>query len=142
MKQLRIILCALVCTMMFAQPAAAKVNKQQVMFYVDLHCQGCIDKIYKTIAYEKGVKDLDCNLDKKTVIVTYDANKTDVQTLQKAFAAIGKPATTEDPAAKKCCGKESCSHGAQGCSHQHGEGCSHHHAQSTDATTGATQTAK
>ena len=27
--------------------ASAKVDKQQVTFYVDLHCQGCIDKIYK-----------------------------------------------------------------------------------------------
>ena len=33
--------------------ASAKVDKQQVTFYVDLHCQGCIDKIYKNIAYEK-----------------------------------------------------------------------------------------
>ncbi len=71
----------------------AKTNKQTVTFYVDLHCQGCIDKIYKNIAYEKGVKDLQCNLETKTVVVTYDADKTDIPTLQKAFAAINKPAS-------------------------------------------------
>ena len=73
--------------------ASAKADKQTVTFYVDLHCQGCIDKIYKTIAYEPGVKDLQCNLKSKTVVVTYDANKTDVEKLQQAFEAINKPAS-------------------------------------------------
>lgn len=77
--------------------ASAKVDKQQVTFYVDLHCQGCIDKIYKNIAYEKGVRDLQCDLKTKTVVVTYDANKTDIPTLQKAFEAIGKPASLTPP---------------------------------------------
>ena len=77
----------------FGTPAFAKTDKQTVTFYVDLHCQGCIDKIYKNIAYEKGVKDLKCDMETKTVIVTYDASKTDIPTLQKAFAAINKPAS-------------------------------------------------
>mgnify|MGYP002515630020 CR=1 FL=1 len=74
--------------------ADAKVNKQTVVFYVDLHCQGCCDKIMKNIAFEKGVKDIVCDLNTKTVTVTFDAAKTDIPTLQKAFARIGKPATT------------------------------------------------
>lgn len=75
----------------------AKQNKQTVTFYVDLHCQGCCDKIMKNIAYEPGVKDIQCDLKTKTVKVTYDANKTNVATLQKAFAKIGKPASTTPP---------------------------------------------
>lgn len=74
------------------QSVEAKSNKQVVTFYVQLHCQGCIDKVYKTIAYERGVKDLKCDLQNQTVQVTYDANKTDVPALQKAFADMGKPA--------------------------------------------------
>ena len=73
--------------------AFAKSEKQTVTFYVDLHCQGCIDKIYKNIAYEKGVKDLKCDMETKTVEVTFDPAKTDIPTLQKAFAAINKPAS-------------------------------------------------
>ena len=76
-------------------PSWAKVNKQTVTFYVDLHCQGCIDKIYKNIAFEKGVKDIQCDLDSKTVVVTFDADKTDISTLQQAFAAINKPASLQ-----------------------------------------------
>lgn len=79
----------------------AKQEKKTVLFYVDIHCQGCCDKIMKNIAFEPGVKDIECNIEKKTVKVTYDANKTDVPTLQKAFAKIGKPATTNPPKAKK-----------------------------------------
>ncbi len=79
---------------------SAKVDKQKVTLYVPLHCQGCIDKVYKTIAFEQGVKDLQCDLEKQTVVVTYDANKTDVEKLQKAFAEIGKPASLTPPAGK------------------------------------------
>lgn len=72
--------------------AAIAGEKQTVVFNVDLHCQGCIDKIYKNIAYEKGVRDLVCNLDHQTVKVVFDTEKTDVKTLQMAFAKLGKTA--------------------------------------------------
>ena len=47
---------------------------------------------------EKGVKDLICDLDSKTVTVTYDTRKTDLETLLKAFEKIGKPATVKKEA--------------------------------------------
>lgn len=96
MKRILIILMALLPML----GIYAKQDKQKVTFYVDIHCQGCCDKIMKNIAYEPGVKDIQCNLEKKTVTVTYNANKTDVPSLQKAFAKIGKPATTTPPAKK------------------------------------------
>ena len=68
-------------------------NKRTVVLHCDLHCQGCCDKIMKNIAWEKGVKDLVCDLRKKTVTVTYDTRKTDLETLRKAFEKIGQPAT-------------------------------------------------
>lgn len=79
----------------------AKPNKQKVVLYVYLHCQDCCDKILKNIPFDKelknGVKDLEFDIAAQTVTVTYDANKTDVPALQKAFAKIGKPATTTKP---------------------------------------------
>lgn len=76
-------------------------NKQKVVLACDLHCQGCCDKIMKNIAYEKGVKDLVCDLKSKTVTVTYDADKTDVATLLKAFEKIGKPAKIKETTSQK-----------------------------------------
>jgi len=80
---------------------AAKADKQTVVLSCDLHCQGCCDKIMKNIAFEKGVKDIVCDLKTKTVTLTYDANKTDVPTLLKAFEKIGKPATVKEQPTKK-----------------------------------------
>ena len=89
MKRLLIILLAL---LPMTTVIAAKQDKQMVELSCDIHCQGCCDKIMKNIAYEKGVKDIVCDLKTKTVIVTYDANKTDIPALLKAFDKIGKPA--------------------------------------------------
>ena len=79
----------------------AKTDKQVVVLKCDLHCQGCCDKIMKNIAFEKGVKDLVCDLKNKQVTVTYDANKTDIPTLLVAFEKIGKPARVEDNQSQK-----------------------------------------
>lgn len=70
----------------------AKPNKEVVVLSCDLHCQGCCDKIMKNIAFEKGVKDIVCDLKSKTVTVTFNPDKTDVPALLKAFEKIGKPA--------------------------------------------------
>ena len=77
------------------------VNKQKVVLSCDLHCQGCCDKIMKNIAFEKGVKDLVCDLKSKTVTVTYDADKTDIPSLLKAFEKIGKPAQVKSEESPK-----------------------------------------
>ena len=90
MKRIIIFLLTLMPMMVFA------VNKQKVVLSCDLRCQGCCDKIMKNIAFEKGVKDLVCDLQGKTVTVTYDADKTDVPTLLKAFEKIGKPAQVKE----------------------------------------------
>ena len=93
MKSILVVLLALMPLVGFA----AKADKQTVVLSVDLHCQGCCDKIMKNIAFERGVKDIVCDLKTKTVTVTYDANKTDIQTLLKAFDKIGKPAKVKEP---------------------------------------------
>ena len=87
----RILLLLLVC-LPFLGTYAAKTDQETVILSCDLHCQGCCDKIMKNIAYEKGVKDLRCDLKQKTVTVTYDKRKTTLDDLLKAFKRIGKPA--------------------------------------------------
>ena len=99
MKRIILFLIALLPLMGLS---AAKADRQTVVLTCDLHCQACCDKIMKNIAFEKGVKDIVCNLEEKTVTVTYDANKTNVPTLLKAFEKIGKPAKVKrDPVEKQ-----------------------------------------
>ena len=101
MKRIILFLLAILPMAYMLSTAEAKPNKQKVVLYVYLHCQDCCDKILKNIPFDKelknGVKDLEFDIEAQTVIVTYDANKTDVPALQKAFAKIGKPATTTKP---------------------------------------------
>ena len=92
MPFMRRFLILLIALMPMVAVLAAKPDKQVVVLSCDIHCQGCCDKIMKNIAFEKGVKDIVCDLKTKTVTVTYDANKTDIPTLLKAFEKIGKPA--------------------------------------------------
>lgn len=87
----RIVLAILLVCM--SAGAWARNEKKTVVFDVDLHCQGCITKIEKNIAFEPGVKDLVCDLDARTVTVVYNPAKTNVEQLQAAFAKINKTAT-------------------------------------------------
>ena len=104
MKRLIIFLMAILPMAYVLSTAEAKPNKQTVVLYVHLHCQDCCNKILKNIPFDKelknGVKDIVFDMEAQTATVTYDANKTDVPALQKAFAKIGKPATTTAPEQK------------------------------------------
>ena len=112
----------IMCLMAFigfgvAEVSAQKKNEGAVkttVFVTDIDCEHCAKKITNTIPYEKGVKDVQVDVPTKLVTVTYDANKTDVTALQKAFAKIGKPATTTAPECEHQCDD-----------HHHHEG--HHH---------------
>lgn len=105
MKKFLLLFVCILYSVLCTPPLFAKANKQVVVLSVDIHCQGCIDKIMKNIAFEKGVKDIVCDLDTKTVTVTYDANKTDVPTLLKAFEKIKKPATVKEQESQETRGK-------------------------------------
>ena len=100
-KIMKKIIVLMVALMPFIGIYAAKADRQTVVLSCDLHCQGCCDKIMKNIAFEKGVKDIICDLKSKTVTVTFDAAKTDLETLLKAFERIKKPATVLDSGEQK-----------------------------------------
>ncbi len=100
-KIMKKIIVLIVALMPFIGIYAAKADRQTVVLSCDLHCQGCCDKIMKNIAFEKGVKDIICDLKSKTVTVTFDVAKTDLETLLKAFERIKKPATVLDSGEQK-----------------------------------------
>ena len=81
MKKILILLVAIVCLPMVV---SAKPSKEVVKFYVYLHCEDCVQKIMHNIGFEKGVRDIKCSIPDQTVEVTFNPNKTDIPTLQKA----------------------------------------------------------
>ena len=54
----------------------------------EMHCANCEKKIKEIIRFEKGVKSITTNLKDKTVIIEYDAEKTNVQNIIKGFKKI------------------------------------------------------
>ena len=54
-----------------------------------MHCESCENKIKKNLRFEKGVVNIETSVKEQTVIVTYDANKTDIRKLQAAMKQIG-----------------------------------------------------
>jgi copper chaperone CopZ len=58
-----------------------------------MHCASCENKIKGNLRFEKGVKEIQCDIPKQTVTITYDAEKTKPETLINAFGKFGYKAT-------------------------------------------------
>lgn len=69
--------------------ARDKVELVTVVYSVGLHCNNCKKKVENNIAFEKGVKDLQVNLEEKTVTVTYRTDKTDSEKIKEAIEKLG-----------------------------------------------------
>lgn len=107
MKRSRILitviaLAAITLTGLYAQNRRA--TSENVKFDVNMTCGDCVKKIEKNIAFERGVTDMNVDLASRTVNLTYNTRRTDVNKLQAGFAKIGYTATVaseKDPRA--CC---------------------------------------
>lgn len=67
----------------------------------EMHCANCEKKIKDNIRFEKGIKSIDTNLEKKTVTIQYDADKTSVDAIKEAFKKIKYEAQEIKPEASK-----------------------------------------
>lgn len=87
-----------VCSANAAKPRA-KASVHKVVYVTTLDCENCAKKIRENVSFEKGVKDLSTDLEKKTVTVTYDAAKTDTLKLANSIRKLGyKAKVVEDKA--------------------------------------------
>ena len=69
-----------------------------------MHCESCENKIKGNLRFEKGVKQIECNIDEQRVVITYDADKTNSNAIIQSFGKFGYKATevkTEKQAEKK-----------------------------------------
>lgn len=90
MKRLSFIIFAL----SFSVALLAKDIKTVVLTtQPEMHCQNCEKKIKNNIRFEKGIKTIKTNLEKKTVTIKYDADKTNVQNIIAGFEIIKYKAT-------------------------------------------------
>ena len=69
-----------------------------------MHCESCEKKIKGNLRFEKGVKEIQCDIEGQRVTITYDADKTNSEAIIKSLGKFGYQATevkTEKPAEKK-----------------------------------------
>lgn len=59
----------------------------------DMNCSVCPITVKKALTKEDGVNKVEASLEKKQAIVTFDDNKTKIETLTKAVQNAGFPAT-------------------------------------------------
>ncbi|MBR1593609.1 MAG: cation transporter [Alloprevotella sp.] len=66
------------------------------VFKTDIHCQNCQKKIMDNVAvFGAGVQDVKVNVSTKEVTITYDPQKTNVNTLIKGFEKLNVKAVAE-----------------------------------------------
>lgn len=83
------VMLACVAGVATAEPKVKAEKKiVEAVFVTDLDCDHCAQKIYNTIAYEKGIKDVVCDVPTKRVTVKFDASKNTVEKLIHAFGTI------------------------------------------------------
>ena len=97
----------LIAMIMFSIATFAKGEKETIVYNVAMRCNKCVAKVEQNIAYEKGVTDIKCDLEKQTVAVEYRTDKTNSEKLKEGFKKIGFEATEKNAteAKKSCCNK-------------------------------------
>ena len=79
----------------------------------EMHCANCESKIKNNIRFEKGIKEIETNLEEKTVTIKYDADKTTVENIIAGFEKINYKATVAGKEGdSKCSDKSSCKCGS------------------------------
>ncbi|OQX80149.1 MAG: hypothetical protein B6D64_03670 [Bacteroidetes bacterium 4484_276] len=99
---------------MFAQEKKGKTETVEIKSSVV--CGMCESKIKKELAFEKGVKGIEVDLETKVITVEFNPKKTDKEKIKKAITKIGYDADellAEDKAYEKlpaCCKKDAPPH--------------------------------
>lgn len=77
-------------------------------------CAMCKERIERDLVFEKGIKQVNVNLESKTITVTYRVDKTNPQNIRRAIAKLGYWADevpADEAGYKKlpeCCKNEGC----------------------------------
>ena len=80
---------ALMAVLTASSVAIAKNVKTTVFTTLpQMHCNSCEQKIKKNVRFVKGVKEIVTNVDKQTVTITYDADKTTPAMIIDGFKRI------------------------------------------------------
>lgn len=101
---------------MHAQNDKQKGNEQTLQIKTSAVCGMCKKSLEKAMAYEKGVKSSNLDVDSKVLTVVFDSKKTNADKIRKAVNATGYDADEQAANARAyerlddCCKKEAGAH--------------------------------
>lgn len=72
---------------------AKDIKTVQLTTNPQMHCENCEKKIKGNLRFEKGVKKISTSIPEQTITIEYDADKTSVEKLIKAFPKFGYKAS-------------------------------------------------
>ena len=72
-----------------AQTSTNNAKYESFDLKVGMTCNACKVNVEKCLAYEKGVKNFDIDLETKKVSIKYNPKKTDKETIKKSVAKLG-----------------------------------------------------
>ena len=76
-----------------ARPKVKDIKTVVVTTLPQMHCESCENKIKGNLRFEKGVKEIQCDIEGQRVTITYDADKTNSEAIIKSFGKFGYQAT-------------------------------------------------
>ena len=85
----------LVCAMMLTAVVGLAKDIKTVVVTTNpqMHCASCENKIKGNLRFEKGVKTIECNIPEQRVTITFDAEKTNAESIIQSFGKFGYKAT-------------------------------------------------
>ena len=86
-----LVLSAMILTAMISM--AKDIKTVVVTTLPQMHCENCEKKITGNLRFEKGVKEIVCDIEGQRVTITYDADKTNPEAIIKSFDKFGYKAT-------------------------------------------------
>jgi periplasmic mercuric ion binding protein len=81
-----IIVTAIISLHSFGQKSS---GIDSVKILTSVQCEMCVERVTETLAFEKGVKSVDVDLDTKYVTVGFKSNKTTADKIRQAIAKVG-----------------------------------------------------
>lgn len=91
-----------------AKDDAKKVETVEYALSPAPHCQNCVNKIKGNLRFEKGVKNIEVDLEKKSVRISFSPKATSEEKLKEALKKIGYTATSGSEASQKQASSEDC----------------------------------
>ncbi|MFR9534000.1 MAG: cation transporter [Rikenellaceae bacterium] len=97
MKKIILMVIAMVMTAGIAEISAATKVKDVTIetskFMTDIDCEHCVTKVMNYMPTQKGIKDVEVDLPKKVITISYDSEKTSTKSIIKLFKKIDITAT-------------------------------------------------